>query len=83
MAGAPGCEADSISAYFCLLHGTSAKLGGQGGERISLRLLQAKIEYDLFSSAAINTFLSNNPSYSLQSGAQESQVMSDAQTKAN
>lgn len=47
--------------HFCLLQGTSAKLGGQGGERVSLRLRQAKIEDDLFSSAAINTFLSNNP----------------------
>lgn len=69
--------------YFCLLCGTSAKMGGQGGVRISLRLQQAKIEYDLFSFAAINTFLSNNPSYSWQSSAQESQVMSAAQTKAN
>lgn len=69
--------------YFCLLRGTSAKMGGQGGGRISLRLRQAKIEYDLFSFAAINTFLSNNPSYSWQSSAQESQVMSAAQTKAN
>lgn len=83
MAGAPRCEADSVSADFCLLHCTSAKLGGQGGGRISLRLLQAKIEHDLFSSTAINTFLSNNPSYSSYLGAQESQVMSDAQTKAN
>lgn len=83
MVRAPGCWADSISAYFCVLHGTSAKLGGQGGGRISLRLLQAKIEDDLFSSAAINTFLSNNSSYSSQSQALESQVMSSAQTKTN
>lgn len=83
MAGAPGCWADSISVYFCLLHGTSAKLGGQGGGRISLRLLQAKIEDDLFSSAAINTFLSNNSSHSSQSQALESQVMSSTQTKAS
>lgn len=82
-AGALGCSADGVSVYFCLLHGTSAKLGGRGGGRISLRLLQAKIEHDLFSSAAINTFLSNNPSYSSQPGAQESQVMSEAQTAAN
>lgn len=59
--------------YFCLLRGTSAKMGGQGGGRISLRLQQAKIEYDLFSFAAVNTFLSNNPSYSWQSLAQERQ----------
>lgn len=58
--------------YFCLLRGTSAKMGGQGGGRINLRLQQAKIEYDLFSFAAIDTFLSNNPSYSWQSSAQES-----------
>lgn len=69
--------------YFCLLHGTSAKMGGQRGGRINLRLQQAKIEYDLFSFAAINTFLSNNPSYSWRSSAQESQVMSATQTKPN
>lgn len=69
--------------YFCLLHGTSAKIGGKGGGRINLRLQQAKIEYDLFSFAAINTFLSYNPSYSWQSSAQESQMMSAAQTRAN
>lgn len=32
-------------------------MGGQGGGRINLRLQQAKIEYDLFSFAAIDTIL--------------------------